>query len=557
MNSFIFSFRPLVAALVTILCIEAVTYIAVRPNFAERSNYLGYNYLSPEQLHKGIIYEKLREFGNSAPDIVQVGDSSGLHNVIPEIVERYLGGLKYVNMSCCANTGFDGYYVIAKSILDRDRNAKALVLYISLKNLPAVDNHNGDELVGGATNLYDTYASPWSVAWPPTMALRPDVTAAVYSLGGLLGPEINQLDQIGTSVIARHWLDAHGGWWPEDDQRFTAGNPDFDLCGPSDTTGPNLAPNLPNSRFYTTGILGSKRFYSTEVFEHFADLAADHGARLVIAFQPQPCAHIDADALSILNASLAEVVRERPNVVVVPKSIFGHWPAAQFTGLSHMRVGYETANSEQLGQLLAAALGLKGPQVAPDRNYAIDADANTPDVWSLKGPPKDWYRQGVNLRVGDNGTETLEATEQPGALKYHFETTIPNLEPGKPYIFSLVVKPKGAGAISLVLRDLKSPGQLAGGECDFRAGSGYRTQLAFDSDIEALPDGWWRCWVSVLICDNRAVVGVDIHDDQQTPVDAGKRGLLIREARVQPGWRLAPETLPPLPPIIPFGQRCP
>jgi hypothetical protein len=555
MNSFISSFRPLVAALVTILCIEAVTYIRVRPNFAERSNYLGYNYLSPEQLHKGIIYEKLREFGNSAPDIVQVGDSSGLHNVIPEIVERYLGGLKYVNMSCCANTGFDGYYVIAKSILDRDRNAKALVLYISLKNLPAVDNHNGDELVGGATNLYDTYASPWSVAWPPTMALRPDVTAAVYSLGGLLGPEINQLDQIGTGVVVRHWLDAHGGWWPEDDQRFAADNPDFDLCKPSDTTGLNLAPNVPNSRFYTAGILGSKRFYPTAMFERFADLAADHGAKLVIAFQPHPCAHIDAEALSILNASLTEVVRERPNVVVVPKSIFEHGPAAQFTGQDHMRIGYDTANSERLGQLLVAALGLKEPQVAPDRNYAIDADANTPDVWSLRGPPRERYFEGTVPPLDENGAAEID--EKPNAPGYHLETTIPDLEPGKPYIFSLVVKPKGASSITLTLRDLKLPGQLARGECDFRAGSGYRTQLAFDSDIEALPDGWWRCWVSVLICDNRAVVGVDIHDDQRTPVDAGKRGLLIREARVQPGWRLAPETLPPLPPIIPFGQRCP
>ena len=59
MNSSISSFRPLIAAVVTILLLEAVVYSLVRPNFAERSNYLGYNYLMPEKFFKILIFEKL------------------------------------------------------------------------------------------------------------------------------------------------------------------------------------------------------------------------------------------------------------------------------------------------------------------------------------------------------------------------------------------------------------------------------------------------------------------------------------------------------------------
>ena len=81
---------------------------------------------------------------------------------------------------------------------------------------------------------------------------------------------------------------------------------------------------------------------------------------------------------------------------------------------------------------------------------------------------------------------------------------------------------------------------------------GLLSMNSFDNDIEALPDSWWRCWTSVLICQGRAIIGVDITD-----VQPGKReGVLIRDFGVHTGWRLRPEVSPALPPIIPFGQRC-
>jgi hypothetical protein len=49
MSSSISGFRPLIVALAAIFCIEAATYIVVKPSFFERSNYLGFNYLNPEK----------------------------------------------------------------------------------------------------------------------------------------------------------------------------------------------------------------------------------------------------------------------------------------------------------------------------------------------------------------------------------------------------------------------------------------------------------------------------------------------------------------------------
>ena len=74
-----------------------------------RSNartYLNWNFNSDELFHKVLIYEKLRNALRDHPDIIQVGDSSGFHAIVPRIVDQYLDGLKYENLSCCANTRF-------------------------------------------------------------------------------------------------------------------------------------------------------------------------------------------------------------------------------------------------------------------------------------------------------------------------------------------------------------------------------------------------------------------------------------------------------------------
>src|SRR5215471_728746 len=130
MSSFIFSFkslRPFAAALTVIALTEGVVGFALRPNVVERSKS---NLLN--RFHDTVIFGKLAEFADSSPDIVQVGDSSGFHGVRSDVVMRYLGGLKYVNLSCCASMGYQAYYALADFMLRRNRGIRAVVLYVSL-----------------------------------------------------------------------------------------------------------------------------------------------------------------------------------------------------------------------------------------------------------------------------------------------------------------------------------------------------------------------------------------------------------------------------------------
>ena len=87
-----------------------------RPDDDERSNFLSLSYLRPE-VHRLIVDEKLRAFARSSPDIIQIGDSTGFYGVNSDIVTNHLGGLRYLNLSCCANMGFDGYYAVAHFML--------------------------------------------------------------------------------------------------------------------------------------------------------------------------------------------------------------------------------------------------------------------------------------------------------------------------------------------------------------------------------------------------------------------------------------------------------
>ena len=190
------------------------------------------------------------------------------------------------------------------------------------------------------------------------LRLAADNGAEIESNGGgffagrAAASNISELDQNGNGLVARQWLDAHACWWHEQDARFTPGNPKSilsNLCGTSDMYGLDLSPGVPNSRFYTHGIFGGSRFVPTAVFERFAELAAAHGAKLVLAFQPHPCAQLYAPSLKILEASLSQVARTHPGVFVMPDPAFEHWPASEFVTQDHLRAGYELPISSGWG----------------------------------------------------------------------------------------------------------------------------------------------------------------------------------------------------------------
>lgn len=148
----------------------------------ERSGYLNWNFNEPELFHKALIYAKLRNAAAAKPAIIQVGDSSGLHGIVPAIVEKYVPGLRYENLSCCANTGFDGYYNIAQFMLRHALSIKAVVLYITWNNIALDPAQMGPEVVGGPDRLRNAFGQFSSLTSPPTLAARENVLRSVYTL---------------------------------------------------------------------------------------------------------------------------------------------------------------------------------------------------------------------------------------------------------------------------------------------------------------------------------------------------------------------------------------
>ena len=73
---------------------------------------------------KYLISYKNKIFKDSIAEIVQIGDSSGLYGVQPNIIQNYLNGMDYINLSCCADTGWDGYVYTANYYLKNNENAK-------------------------------------------------------------------------------------------------------------------------------------------------------------------------------------------------------------------------------------------------------------------------------------------------------------------------------------------------------------------------------------------------------------------------------------------------
>ena len=82
-----------------------------------------------------LSYIRARFLKNNS-EFIQVGDSSGLFGVRPNIVKSYLSGMDYINTNCCADMGWEGYAYSANYYLKKNPNAKYLVLYVTPYSLP-------------------------------------------------------------------------------------------------------------------------------------------------------------------------------------------------------------------------------------------------------------------------------------------------------------------------------------------------------------------------------------------------------------------------------------
>jgi hypothetical protein len=496
MSSYTSSFKAVIAALAVIAAIEAGYSMTAAPAPVERSGYLNLNFNTKEFVHKSLIQEKLINAVRDQPDVIQIGDSSGLHGIIPRIVDQYLGGLKYENLSCCANTGFEGYYAITEFMLRHALSIKAVVLYTSLNNA-ARDPANLDAIsVGGPERLRSAFGTLAPLTTPPTLAARAGIVRSAYTLGGTL-------DQPGLQPLGMTWpefpqfLRDARGWRPEGDIHRTADKQShvFDtLCGPS---GVRALPG-PRPEDRARDIAGVPRSYTEIELRRLADLIARHKAKLILVFQPYPCAAVVGPLLPALKSDIEAVMQDHPNLLVPDPALFQPWPSQWFASADHLRTGYEDAASRRAGRLIAKSLGLRPVEPNP-----LPAPKAPVAVWASSGfgaPP--WRADGLSLAPQPDGPQPdrggVVATETATAGFHHLEAALPDLPAGR-YIASLTFGDGAQRLLFLQFLPTLYPGDAGNFHCSAPAGQVTRSMSILDAGLETLPGHKLRCWGKFIL----------------------------------------------------------
>jgi hypothetical protein len=493
MSSFIFSFRAVFLALGVIAATEGVCALALRPGIVERTKF---NLI--DRFHSAVIFGKLDDFADSAPDIVQVGDSSGLHGVEPDIVMRYLSGLKYVNLSCCAALGYRGYYGIADFMLRRNPGIKAVVLYVSLNNLPRVDLIDGQHQLGAF--IQNSLTTPFASLSPATVALRQRIVDAMEKKGQA------KTDAVFTDDM-RASARAHNGWWAEHDRRLVADKRTAFWRGACGPTGIKAWDDQPS--YYASD---GQSYMLTEL-ERFALLTQHHGAKLIVLFHPFSCRGVEGNFLDARRADLRTLVERHPNVIALPEQMLEPWPTEKFVSGDHLRVGYDEENGKRVGKLLAGVFGIRARADAADNLGPAEI---TPPV--ALPALSNWTPGGAVVMPDSGAGETLRLIEGAGPGAHGIETKLTGLRLGTTLLLSFPAKAIGARGVYV---EVLTGGKRGGGYCDLYGATAQRDGVMRDAGLEPEPDGWSRCWVAMPVEAPEVTLRLSLMNERLDPTYVG------------------------------------
>jgi hypothetical protein len=524
-NSFISAFKPILIAVAVIAGLEAAVLAVRRPDDVERSNFLAFSYLKPE-VHRLIVYEKLRAFARSSPDVLQIGDSSGFYGVNADLVTSQLGGLRYVNLSCCAHMGFDGYYAVAHFMLKRNLSIKAVVLYIGPFNFISTDTDGSF-----AQPIQNSFDSLRSYVMPPSLALRENVVKAIYGPARMssTNPEVEH---------KLEFIRNHEGWLAEDDIRLSGkARDDYwrEQCGP----GLSILWNDRDDN-YSRDFLGRREWRLFDKIARLAALTAGYNAKLILMVQPLPCPF----AGTAFGARVRDLDRLRsayPNLVVAPAEVFFSLPTDRFSSFPHLKIGSEIANSQRVALAVAQALSrpMKQSDDALERESSFPtADRNTKLTWSDDRFDEPMWRTD-GARIVQSGEET-RITEVKSFGRHRIGTQVERIEPNVPYIVSALVKPDPNRVFWLEASDTTQPGNYGSAFFDVAAQTSVRFGDAIDVDIETLPEGWFRCWLSMRF--RAASITMNLTMATKSALEYGGDGtssIIIRKAALRVGARLS------------------
>ena len=380
MSSYISHFKAWIVAAAILVAIEGAIYAVAPTNPMDRTNFLLFSFGRSEPAQRLFVFHKLRAFEHSNPTVVQSGDSSGFYGIDPRVVMKHLpSDVSYLNMSCCANLGYRGYYNVFKFLAERNKSVRYMVLHITPYTMPRPETWDSDgislwgpgvEVFGGA--VHDEFMGPRQVTHLPSMAYRRQVTNSVFYFGPIInyvrqlmhhqGPQaVSSADgsQVGGGPSPDTPLSTNEnylaflkiyresrGWMPENDQRSGVYASECDI---------------PTPEFYDLKTMSYKT-YLEEVFDSFASLAKQYNSTLVIVFQPVACV-LGTGAANARARAIVEQFKRSHRDVEIPFPLIETWPVDMFSVPAHVRHEYTDRIGDRLGNAMAEIIARRGLEI--------------------------------------------------------------------------------------------------------------------------------------------------------------------------------------------------
>jgi hypothetical protein len=296
-------------------------------------------------VQKHVLYDKFELLFKDTPaDIVQVGDSSGFYGVIPEELSAGAGGLSDLNLGCCADSGWEGYYLAATLALRRTREPGMLALHVTPFWGPSADWKPG---LAELMRNYLVQEMWWHRVRPPSAGYRLRLTNLVYHDEWLDEfPYDRPADQPGYASL-RQWrveMAASRGWVP-----LPRANPDSYLTAPA-MLPCDIEHSYSSSSWF--GLYRDDALYRN--LSQIAELARRHGVRFALITNPLPCRMDDQALVDDVARQLERFRREHPEAIV-PFEFFRTAPRSDFLDRWHLTPAAAIVHSRRIGEALRAA----------------------------------------------------------------------------------------------------------------------------------------------------------------------------------------------------------
>lgn len=280
-------------------------------------------------------------FLHEEPDLLIVGDSSGLNGAKPLTIERYLSEKKVINAACCANANFDGYLAVATHFFQNSKNIKYLLLYITPYGLPSgvqkkFGNDFGEELLG-------VYAKPWHYIYElPSVYFRKSILDKTYrykapqdAAGNYENMNYFIKQTTGSDENYIDFIKKSRGWIPRiRDNKFQEM-----LRG---ECGPQLTENLYDEKSGKPTLI--------KTLTKFKNLTDKYNAKLVIIFNPVVC-KLSPQVYPVI-AELDKFKEKNPDVII-PFGLIHTYNEEYFGNQNHLNPEGAEKYSIEIGEKLS------------------------------------------------------------------------------------------------------------------------------------------------------------------------------------------------------------